>query len=459
VVGLIIFLRSTFLPFAEFVIGLITIVTTLGPFLFVSFLVVFAFAFMYFMVEANADECVRSETNRTADCEFFTLNDSILTVFNFFFNGPEQTTEWSMDIIFGVAVVVILLNVVIAIVSDAWSKSKQKIGPVFWSYRINFLSEMESFSLKKWGWYWFWNLGLHRIIPNDESKHPHRRMFKLFMEKPRLDTFSQLWKSIVDFSEQLSSYEQSILKRDGTLKMSMREYSLLAFVVYNVHRRLDNRFERLDEMQAFSNSDRERMAANQVYADLGELYTTTDCVLKKLKSVVIRKSSRPILFGADINDLSNFMMSDNINWNEEPFVTHVRSAEDYYNWVEGAVPQPEGMSNEDYNVICTSGSWERNWHWACKRHTKGKIVKTKFLVIVQFVIYVFLIVLGFFTLGYYWPRSMRQYLFSASTDYTAAPVQEEDDSRRNKFEAATEARLAAMSEKLDATMNMVAERK
>jgi hypothetical protein len=249
--------------------------------------------------------------------------------------------------------------------------------------------------------------------------------------------------------------------------MRIREYSLLEFVVYKVHHRLDNRFERLDEMQAFYNCEKERMAANQVYADLGDLNTTTDCVLKKLKSVVIRKSSRSILFGADINDLSNLAMSDNINWNEEPFVTHVRSAEDYYNWVEGAVPQPEGMSDEDYNVIYTSGSWERNWHWACKRHTKGKIVKTKFLVIVQFVIYVFLIVLGFFTLGYYWPRSMRQYLFSASTDYTAAPpVQEEDDSRRNKFEAATEARLAAveeefknMSEKLDAIMNMVAERK
>lgn len=52
VLGLIIFLKSTFfLPFSEFVIELITILATLGPFLFVSLWVVFAFAFMYFMVE------------------------------------------------------------------------------------------------------------------------------------------------------------------------------------------------------------------------------------------------------------------------------------------------------------------------------------------------------------------------------------------------------------------------
>lgn len=470
VVGLIVFLRSTFLPFAEFVIGLITILTTLGPFLFVSFLVVFAFGFMYFMVETNEEECVLAMSNSTSHWEFCTLGESILTVFNFFFNGPQQTNEWSMDIIFGVAVVIILLNVVIAIVSDAWFKSKEKIGRVFWAYRVNFLTEMESFSFKKWEWHWFWMLGLHRILPNDESKHPHRTMYKLFMEKPRTDMFAYLEKSIVEFNQQLSSYEQSILKRDGSQKMIRREYSLLAFVIFKVHRRLDNRFEQLDKAQVLSQSTQEQKAADQVYADLGELYTTTNCMLERLKKVRIRKTYRFILFGADINDLSENVMKDTINWNEEPFATHVQSAEDYYNWVEGGISQPEGMSDEDYNMICQSGSWERNWYWACSNHTKGKLVKTKFLVIIQLLTFVFLMVLGFFTLGFYWPRSVRQYLFSVSTDFTASPVQQDNEnenyhnSRRNKLEAATEARLAAveeefknMSEKLDTILNLVAE--
>jgi len=44
-------------------------------------------------------------------------------------------------VFFGIMVVVILLNVVIAIVSDAWEDAKALTGTSFWQSRVNFLAE------------------------------------------------------------------------------------------------------------------------------------------------------------------------------------------------------------------------------------------------------------------------------------------------------------------------------
>lgn len=56
-------------------------------------------------------------------------------------SGPERP-ETLVDILFGIISVVILLNVVIAIVSNAWDDSTLETTNMFWEYRINFIEEV-----------------------------------------------------------------------------------------------------------------------------------------------------------------------------------------------------------------------------------------------------------------------------------------------------------------------------
>ena len=102
-------------------------------------LMVFAFSFAFFA--RVVDDC---KTGVDPDLEFCSIHDSILTTLNYFYGGPDQTPTWWLDQIYGIVAVVVLLNVVIAIVSDAWEESQKKAGLAFWVYRVNFLAEVES---------------------------------------------------------------------------------------------------------------------------------------------------------------------------------------------------------------------------------------------------------------------------------------------------------------------------
>lgn len=76
--------------------------------------------------------------------EFCTINRALRTTHQYFFSGPEETRYWFLDIMFGIIVVVVLLNVLIAIVSGSWADSKRRAGVTFWAYRINFLFDVRS---------------------------------------------------------------------------------------------------------------------------------------------------------------------------------------------------------------------------------------------------------------------------------------------------------------------------
>ena len=56
-----------------------------------------------------------------------------------FFCGPGMTNSWWLDQLFGLLIVVVLLNVVIAVVSDAWEDSQKQARTSFWKYRVSFL--------------------------------------------------------------------------------------------------------------------------------------------------------------------------------------------------------------------------------------------------------------------------------------------------------------------------------
>jgi hypothetical protein len=125
------FLRSTFLPFARFVGGLTTIFATLIPFFIVSALLLLAFAYGFF-IQGDNDACPN-----ITECYAWTLGG--------FFSGSDETNT-VLDVLFGVIAIVVLLNVVIAIVSEAWETAQERALNLFWKFRLEFLSEARFFA-------------------------------------------------------------------------------------------------------------------------------------------------------------------------------------------------------------------------------------------------------------------------------------------------------------------------
>ena len=83
------------------------IFSTLVPFFIVSSLLLLAFAYGFY-VQGNES------------CE--TITKCYGYVLAGFFNGSDDDTDDLLDIMFGVIAIVVLLNVVIAIVSEAWDR-------------------------------------------------------------------------------------------------------------------------------------------------------------------------------------------------------------------------------------------------------------------------------------------------------------------------------------------------
>jgi hypothetical protein len=137
---IVIALRSTFLPFAKFAGGIIAIIFKLFPLFVMSLLVLLTFTFIYrvrFSLARNLDtESIAEE---------FCSNSSFYECFSFvlhgFFHGYEEHNS-TVDIGFGVFVILILLTVVIAIVSEVWHESHNKASEVFWHGRLSFISEI-----------------------------------------------------------------------------------------------------------------------------------------------------------------------------------------------------------------------------------------------------------------------------------------------------------------------------
>lgn len=75
-------------------------------------------------------------------------NDSLGTCFMgvlsaFLSGGTEELNDFN-DVFFGLIIVLVVLNVVIAIVSDAWDTAKDEATDLYWQGRLNFLLEMRS---------------------------------------------------------------------------------------------------------------------------------------------------------------------------------------------------------------------------------------------------------------------------------------------------------------------------
>ena len=73
------------------------------------------------------------------------MQECLYHSFNGFFNGID--VEAPVDVIFGIVVIIVLLNVVIAIVSDSWKAAVQETEVKYWSFRLSFISEMRIFAM------------------------------------------------------------------------------------------------------------------------------------------------------------------------------------------------------------------------------------------------------------------------------------------------------------------------
>jgi len=125
--------RTTFLPFARFVAGLLAILFSLIPFLVVSVMLLIIFTYSYVISGRRTEECPDFSI-----CFFWTLE-------GFFYGMDGFAVDPVLDILFGLIAVVILLNVVIAIVSNAWDDSIDDTREVFWQSRVELLFQYRIF--------------------------------------------------------------------------------------------------------------------------------------------------------------------------------------------------------------------------------------------------------------------------------------------------------------------------
>jgi len=143
------FLRSTFLRFSIFVSGLMTIIQDLMPFLIVSFVLLVGFGEMY-NIDSLASGVCRNPIN-DGGISFCTFGDSLFSTYALFVGGIEMADLASttimkvISIAFGFFVAVILLNVVIAIVSNSWDSVAEEGKEVFWNYRLLFFNDVKNY--------------------------------------------------------------------------------------------------------------------------------------------------------------------------------------------------------------------------------------------------------------------------------------------------------------------------
>mmetsp|Transcript_9104 Transcript_9104/g.13140 ORF Transcript_9104/g.13140 Transcript_9104/m.13140 type:complete len:837 (-) Transcript_9104:121-2631(-) len=135
-------LRSTFISLGSFVNGILRIAQVLVPFLMVSLFVLLLFGEVFVLGSLNSEVCQQSFHNTT---DFCTFGNSLYTTYGQFVGGieledyDESSLMKILSGVFGLIVGIILLNVVIAIVSESWTGAVVESKEVFWHARMEFL--------------------------------------------------------------------------------------------------------------------------------------------------------------------------------------------------------------------------------------------------------------------------------------------------------------------------------
>ena len=111
---------------------LLQVIRILVPFIVISGLTLGAFSLMYFVQN--------SETLN--DGSYETLLQSYLTLFAAIMEGQDNTTDTSLDMVFAIVILILLLNVVVAIVVKAWDDAISNANKTFWRNRLNLIIDV-----------------------------------------------------------------------------------------------------------------------------------------------------------------------------------------------------------------------------------------------------------------------------------------------------------------------------
>lgn len=145
-VTLTVALRSTFLPFAIFVSGLTKILLYMIPFGTTTFLILGAFAEMFYKAMIQRPECMED----LIEADFCRFDNSFLAVYNMFLSGIDPSLLSSdtanhlfwLSVSFQVTFAIVMLNVLVAVIFDAWGNVSPQGRTVFGRHRHRFLMEV-----------------------------------------------------------------------------------------------------------------------------------------------------------------------------------------------------------------------------------------------------------------------------------------------------------------------------
>jgi len=120
-------------------------------FIVISLLVLYVFAYQYMIddygndVDKDNSTVTNGDSNSDSDsgCHFkVTCNLKLVIISLFDFSPPGDAPISLIEIMFGVLVVIVLLNVVIAIIDEAWTSAAEKSTRMFWLFRLEKISQL-----------------------------------------------------------------------------------------------------------------------------------------------------------------------------------------------------------------------------------------------------------------------------------------------------------------------------
>mmetsp|Transcript_9947 Transcript_9947/g.17019 ORF Transcript_9947/g.17019 Transcript_9947/m.17019 type:complete len:602 (-) Transcript_9947:104-1909(-) len=130
------YLKKTFFPFYKFVSGVAKILIALVPFLVVSVVTLFTFSFMYF-IRSHNDEFLSMDESKN-ETSAMIGNTTLMSSFQIVVEnaGFSSDTSSPLGFLSGIIIIIVLLNVVIAVVSEEWENVGEGAYSSFWEYRI-----------------------------------------------------------------------------------------------------------------------------------------------------------------------------------------------------------------------------------------------------------------------------------------------------------------------------------
>ena len=134
------FLRGTSIEMATFVLMLQEITWRVQTFLMMLLWILFSFALAYHVLLVGED---------LDDDTWSSFHGSLWTLWGYAITGEMDDTAfptagaYPLFAIFGLAIVIVMMNILIAIVSDAFEDSMRRSAPLFWRARVDLIASYE----------------------------------------------------------------------------------------------------------------------------------------------------------------------------------------------------------------------------------------------------------------------------------------------------------------------------